>query len=409
MNLLTVDTVESARKKLLDCAGHWKVPVEQADLGAAAGRVLAEDIAALSDIPGFRRSTVDGYALRSADTSGAGESLPVFLTLTGPVRMGKAAGFDIRPGECAAIPTGGMIPRGADAVVMIEYCEPFGENQVAVYDNVPPGKHVAEADEDTRRGAVLLRKGRVIRPQETGILAAAGITSIPVYAPLALTLISTGDELVPPTVVPRPGEIRDINTYALGALAAQSGYRIIAEQTIADDGSLLEAALRNALVHSDVIVMSGGSSQGEKDMTAEVFSRVSNPGILTRGIALKPGKPTVLAYNRETDTVLAGLPGHPVSALTAFRFLIGWLADALTGREAPRPIPAKMACNLPSSPGRTTIQPVILRAAAGAYAAEPVFGKSGMISTLTRAEGYIVIDMNTEGLRKDETVMVYPL
>ena len=416
MKLLTVDTIEEAREKLWEKVKALPLENETVSLEKACGRILAKDLYVSADIPGFRRSTVDGYAVVAADTAAAGEAIPVFLKQVGSVSMGKPAGIKVRSGECAYVPTGGMLPDGADAVVMVEYTEASG-GSIAVYEAAAPGAGMIEAGEDLRKGDMLLRRGTLIRPQEAGALAAAGIMNLLVYEPLKLTLISTGDELVPPSEDPGPGEIRDINTYALRTLAEKRGYRVLSAQVLPDDEDRLEAAIRSALAESDVVAISGGSSQGEKDATARLINKAAKPGVFTHGLSLKPGKPTILGWDDENRSVLAGLPGHPVSAMTVFELILGWMNDRIFNRPHPRPIPARISCNIPGSPGRTVCQPVILHpvtsaafpSGEGAYLAEPVFGKSGMISTLTRAEGYILIDMNREGLRKDEAVIVYLL
>lgn len=407
MKLLTVDSIETARGKLLDCVKDWKPLTERIAIVDACGRILAEDIPAGYDIPAFCRSTVDGYAVVARDTAGAGEGMPVFLTLTDTVEMGKPATVAIRSGQCAYVPTGGMIPVGADAMVMVEYSEDFDENSVALYKTAAHGQNVIQAGEDVRKAAALLTRGTRIRPQEVGALAAAGVLEIPVYAPLRLTIISTGDELIAPGRNPAPGEILDINTYALHALATQSGYRVVAVHVLPDDKDLLERTVRQSMADSDVVAISGGSSQGKKDITKEIVERVSTPGILTHGIAVNPGKPTILGYDDTTRTVLTGLPGHPVSAMMVFRTLLTWLAKTLTNAKSPCLIPASISCNLASAPGKTTCQPVVLQWEGNGYLARPVFGKSGLITTLTKADGYVIIDMNKEGLNKGETVLVH--
>ena len=407
MKLLTVDTLEEAREKIMRRAQSWPLKIETIPLSETIGRVLAEDIIAVCDIPGFRRSTVDGYAVVAADTAGAGETIPVFLKHTGSVSMGKPADFSIRPGECAYVPTGGMLPGGADAVVMVEYTEVSGVN-VAVYEAAAPGAGTVEAGEDIRQGGLLLCRGTLIRPQETGALAAAGITEVPVFVPIKFTFISTGDELVPPEQNPAQGEIRDLNTHTLKALAEKHGFRVIGVRLLPDDEEQLETVFRETLVSSDVVIISGGSSQGEKDLTARVIDRIAKPGVFTHGLAVKPGKPTILGWDEETKTLFAGLPGHPVSAMMVFELLFGRLMDGVF--NTPRrefPVPARISCNIPGSPGRTHCQPVILRNEEGGYSAEPVFGKSGMITILTRADGYIIIDLNKEGIKKGESVLVY--
>ena len=408
MKLLTVDTIDKAREKIWEKVKSRSPETETVSLDKAGNRILAEDIFVSCDIPGFRRSTVDGYALLAADTAGAGEAIPVFLKQTGTVFMGKPAEFSIRAGDCAYVPTGAMIPCGADAVSMLEFCESAGEN-IAVYEAVAPGTGIAELGEDIRCGELLLRKGARLRPQETGLLAAAGITSVKVFSPLKISLISTGDELVSPGENPAPGKIRDINTQVLGALAVNRGYSLVSTCLLPDDKDALEAAVREALVTSDVVALSGGSSHVEKDVTAAVINSAAKPGVFTHGLALKPGKPTILGWDEDSRTLLAGLPGHPVSAMVVFQLIFGWINDKLFDLEPPLPIPAKLSTNIPGSPGRTLCQPVILKQEGCEYFAEPVFGKSGMITTLTNAKGYIIIDLNREGLKKGEPVLVHLL
>ena len=431
MKLFTVDIIGEAREKILKACGHpvsplvktttislndltnpASSPANKADPANTVGLigwpgcVLAEDLFAGCDIPAFRRSTVDGYAVVAADTAAAGESIPVFLKQIGSVSMGQCTNLAVHPGECAYVPTGGMIPAGADAMVMVEYAEAAGEN-IAVYEAVAPGTGVTEPGEDLKKGAPLLTRGKILRAQETGALAAAGITMLRVFAPLTLTLISTGDELVPPQQEPRPGEVRDINTHALKALAVRRGYMVLSTQVLPDNEERLETAIREAMAASDVVAISGGSSQGEKDLTAKIIGRIAKPGVFTHGLAVKPGKPTILGWDDASKTLLAGLPGHPVSAMMVFEITLGWLIDTLFCRPLPFPVPARISCNVPGSPGRTVLLPVALRNDGETYSAEPVFGKAGMIVTLTQADGYTVIDLNKEGLKKDEPIMVH--
>ena len=407
MKLLTVDTIGEARKKLLNCAKNLSPGIEIIPVYENINnRVLANDIYSPEDIPSFRRSAVDGYALIAADSAGAGEAAPVFLHLAGAVEMGKAADLSLRRGECAYVPTGGMLPGGADAMAMVEYCEPCG-NEIAVYESAAVGNHVIRIGEDARQGALLLARGVKIRAHETGALAAAGITDVPVYKPLRMYIISSGDELAPPAAAAGPGQIRDINTHALRALAEENGYSITGTQVLKDDTDALETTVRNAMPANDIVVLSGGSSQGTKDLTEQTFSRIARPGVFTHGLAIKPGKPSILGFDEASNTILAGLPGHPVSALMVFRVLFSWLYRQLSGQGEPFPVPARLSCNIAGAPGRTTYQPVRLRACEKSYIAEPVFGKSGAISTLTNADGYIVIDLNTEGLREGELTEVF--
>jgi len=406
MEFLKVDSVETAREKLHSNA-KCLISQESLPAGKAPGRILAADVFAPDDIPSFTRSTVDGFAVVAADTAAAGESIPVMLAYKGSVEMGHAASFSIGRGECAEVATGGMLPEGADAVAMIEYAEPFGDSGVALYTCVSYGDNVVRAGEDINAGCPVLTRGRLLLPHDIGALAAAGVTEVEVYKPLRLTIISTGDELVHPGHKPEPGQVRDVNTSALAALAEKDGYAVIGADVLKDDAEALERALTAAMEISDVVVVSGGSSQGKKDMTRTVIDRVSSPGVCTHGMAIKPGKPTIIGYDEKTRTLLAGLPGHPVSAMIVFETLFGRLYRELTGTPEPLAVPAKLSCNAASSPGRLTCQPASLRWDGSGYIAEPVFGKSGLITTLTRADGYFAMDRNSEGMQAGQIVLVH--
>jgi len=407
MEFLTVDSLESARAKLLDSVRDWMAASEHVPLESACGRILAGDIRASEDIPLFRRSAMDGYAVISADTAAAGEGIPALLRLTGKVEIGKPAAIHIKSGECCAVPTGGMLPAGADAVVMAEYAEPFGADGVALYIAAADGENVVNVGEDAAAGAVLLRGGRYLLPQDIGALAAAGVTSVPVYVHPRLAIISTGDELVPPSAKPDLGQVRDINTYALKALAQKHGFNVVITDVVPDCERALESAVKSAMAACDIVAVSGGSSKGPKDITKAVFDKVCAPGVYTHGIALKPGKPTVLAYDEPSRTALIGLPGHPVSAMTVFELLVVWLYRAITGCADAPAIPARLSCNVPSSPGKLTCWPVALTWNGGEYIAEPIFGKSGLITTLTKADGYFRVERDREGLTAGQSVLVH--
>lgn len=408
MKLLQVDTLEQARQKLLSLPLAGLLREERCSPEDSIGRILARDALAAQDLPGFRRSTVDGYAVRSADTAGAGESCPAFLTPAGQVEMGRAAELTLHPGQCAYVPTGGEIPAGADAVVMVEYCDCFAGG-VAVCSPVSPGRNVVAADEDAAAGTVVLPRGTRIGAREVGVLAALGITSPTVYAPLTAAILSTGDELIPPVQSPGPGQVRDINTYAIAALARQSGLRVVQTQLLPDAEDALEAAAAAAMAAADLVLISGGSSQGRQDRTADVIQRLASRGVLTHGLAIKPGKPTILGWDDPSRSLLVGLPGHPVSAFLVFRLLIGQTLQTLTGQPAPPALTARLTDNVPAAEGKTTLQLVSLRDDGTGYSASPIFGASGLITRLTRADGYLEIPRDSEGLRAGSVVRVKPL
>lgn len=427
MKLLKVDTLDEAREKLLAAVPKNLVKHERTDFLQGLGRVLAEDLQSEENIPGFRKSTVDGYAVRASDTQGVTDSIPVFLDVIEEVAMGIAPQKSVKPGQAVYVPTGGMIPEGADAMAMVEYCEKFDEHSIAVYEPVSSGRNIITVGEDIKEGQAFLLRGRKLSPQEIGVLASAGIHQPLVFKPWQVTVISTGDELVDAREKPAAGQVRDINTYSLSAAAARQGFEIIRTAVLKDDASLIESAVRQAMADSDLVVVSGGSSQGEKDYTAAVMDKLAEPGVLTHGIALKPGKPTILGYDEKTETILAGLPGHPAAALLVFELVIGWLYRKLTGQRKPVAVPARIIENVAAAGGKATCLLVELQRcgeladiddaavqnasalqndAPCIYKAIPIFGKSGLMTTLTRADGYVLIDMDDEGLAEGQEVLV---
>ena len=419
MKLLNVDLLETALDKLeraMTEAGKNIIETEPVAAHNSLGRILAEDIYSAENIPGFSRSTMDGYAVVSADTAGAGENMPVFLEVKGEVEMGKAAPGSICSGQCMYVPTGGMIPEGADAVAMVEYCQPFGENQVAVYSPLSYGRNMVLAGDDVAEGEKLLSLGRRIRPADVGLLCAAGKDIIETYKPWRIYIISTGDEIVMPWETPGPGQVRDVNTYGLIAEAERIGLEVAGWDIVRDDEDALRECASRAMKEADFVCISGGSSQGKKDATEAIIDGLASSGAFTHGLAVKPGKPTILGFDGPSETVLAGLPGHPVAALLLFREIVGAIWQRFTGMETAEKkitVPAVMSANVAASPGRRTYQLVELdygnTCETGLPGAVPVLGKSGLIKTLSRADGYIIIDVNDEGVRKGQQVSVHIL
>ena len=404
MDLLKVDTIKEARSKLASCCAGIMPGTEETDLFEALGRVLAFDIFSKENIPPYRRSIMDGYAVRSKDLGAAGDMIPTMLKVTGEVLLGTdSSALSVEPGCCVYVPTGGYVPEGADAVVMVEYCEPFGESMLAVSKSASPGENVVQEGEDVSEGDILLSKGRKLRPQDIGVLAAAGVVRVPVFVPWRVTVISTGDELVSPEETPGPGQIRDINSYTISARSEAEGFTVIRTLSIKDDSDSITAALEAAKADSDLVVISGGSSQGKKDMTAQLVEKAADHGVLTHGIAAKPGKPTITGYDEASRTLFIGLPGHPAAALMVYEQLLISLWRCMTGREDQRSVMAKVTANAPSAPGRMTFQLVKLNG----NEAEPVFARSGMISPMSAADGYFVTDENSEGVRAGDTVRVF--
>lgn len=406
MRFLQVDTISGARERLLQEVGDNFLKMETVKLSEAYGKCLAEDIYAEENIPDFRRATVDGYAVKASDTQGAGESIPVFLSVVDEISIGKPALREIKNGECAYVPTGGMIPDGADAMVMVEYTELFDKRDAAVYSSVSAGNGVVQIGEDAKKGELLLSRGTVLHSAQTGVLASLGKHTVKVYAPWHITIISTGDELAEVGEEKGRCQVYDINTHALYALAKEQGMTVDKAFSVKDEDEKIEQALKDALLCSDIVVISGGSSQGKKDMTADIIDKIAEPGVWTHGLALKPGKPTIVGMDKPSGTLLIGLPGHPVAAIMVFQLLLVWLQKNLRGEKEEPGVPAVLSSNIPGAAGRAVCQTVKLEKEENGYRAIPVFGKSGLMHTLTQADGYVLVEADKEGICKGETVYV---
>ena len=373
-----------------------RTPAELVPVAGALHRVPVLPVTAPHALPGFARSTVDGYAVRAADTYGVSDGLPGYLQVTGSVLMGTEPAVTVGAGTAVNMPTGGVLPPGADAVVMVEYTQQVMPGTIEVVRPVAPGEGVVRADEDAAPGAELVPAGRPLRAQDLAMLAAAGVTTVPVHARPRVTVFSTGDEVVPPEAATlRPGQVRDASAVALAAMVAEAGGEPVPGGIVPDDAAALEAALRAAWPASDLIVISAGSSVGSRDETAGVVRRLGPPGIWCHGIAIRPGKPTLLA---ECDGVpVIGLPGNPRSALVVFRLLGIPLVRLVGGCTMPPPEPtvrARLARDLPSAAGRLDV--VQVQVTDGV--ATPVFGLSALLSVLTAADGYVIIPEEATGL-----------
>jgi len=370
--------------------------VETVALSGAHGRVPAQPIRAPHDLPGFARATVDGFAVRAADTYGASEGLPSYLDVTGAVRMGHAAEVAVAPGIAVAMPTGGVLPEGADAVVMVEHTQETMPGTIEVVRPVAPGEGLVRADEDARAGAELLPAGRRLRAQDVGLLAAAGATEVRVHARPRVAIVSTGDEIVPPgTEDLAIGQIRDATASALGALVRDAGGDPDPRGIVPDDRDALAAVLRDAVASCDVVVVSAGSSVGARDETAAVVAGLGEPGIWTHGIALRPGKPTLLADCGGVPVI--GLPGNPRSALVVFRVIGMPIVRLVGGMTDPPPEPtvrARLERSVPSAAGRLDVVQVTVRDGI----ATPLFGASALLTILTAADGSIVVPHDATGL-----------
>lgn len=373
------------------------------------GRVLAEAVVATEDLPPAPRAIMDGYAVRAQDTFGATESLPGLLKVVGRVEMGKVPEFEIGAGQAGEIPTGGFLPAGADSVLMIEYADPAGDDSIEISRPVTIGENVLGRGEDVARGEILVEPGRRLRPQDVGIMAGLGKTEVCVFRRPRVALASTGNEIVPIDRQPAPGQIRDTNTYTVDALAKSSGAKVFSLGIVPDDVELLREAILKGLSECDVVAVSGGSSVGERDLMVSVVTQLPDARILAHGVAISPGKPTLLAS--VNGKALFVLPGHPVSAMIiAEVFLLAFLRYLEGETPAPgsagRSVEAVLATSIPSVQGREEYVRVTLAIKEGRRYAQPVFGRSSMLSTMVRSDGLVRVPMHAEGIAGGEKVEV---
>ncbi len=386
-----------------------KVPksaAERVALAEACGRITAAEVCSGENLPSFSRSSVDGFAVCSADTFGAGEGNPALLELDGEILMGCTAKGKAGNGKALAIPTGGMLPEGADAVIMLEHTERVDEKVLLLLKPVAPGENVIRSGDDIRQGGVVLPAGRRIEAQEIGALAACGITEVAVRKKLSAGVISTGDELVSPESTLKPGQVRDANGPMLAALLREAGCLVKEYGIVRDDYQTLRDCLELAAKECRIVVLSGGSSVGARDHTVEVLEELGEKPVLFHGLAVKPGKPTIFAMLGET--AVFGLPGHPVAALTLCRRLTLPAAAMLQGIEEQEKVclQARLTRNIASAAGRDDFVKVRLESTAQGYLAHPLLGKSGLLVAMTGADGEVEVASDKTGLYEDELVCV---
>ena len=374
-------------------------------------RVLGQSVKASEDLPPHPRSTMDGYAVKASETFGASESMPAYLTISGEVRMGETVDSGPGPQECFRIATGGFLPPGTDGVVMLEHTVDIDGNLIEVTKPVTSHGNILDKGDDVRQGDTLLEAGIKLRPQELGLLAGLGETILAVHKPVRVGIFSTGDEIVAHDQEPGPGKIRDMNAVHLAAMAQRSGAQTNCYGIVADQQEIFAATLSKALDQNDLVLFSGSSSVGVRDLGEQVIEEIAKPGIIVHGVAIKPGKPVIIGFAGPKP--LFGLPGHPVSAAVAFNLFVRPAILSLSGLK-PTNLPtqptvqAKLMRNLNSAAGRTDFVRVSLQELdqTPGFAAYPVLGKSGALSTMVQADGYLVIEESSQGLYEHEIVEV---
>ena len=401
--------VRSPSQALEDLRPHLS-PVSESECVPASsslGRVIAEEILSPEDLPAFPRSSMDGFSVRARDTFGASESLPALLEVVADIPTGLSSETTLNPGQAAVAYTGGMLADQADAVVMVERTQPADCRSIEVLRPVAPGENVIHVGEDVREGDLLFRPGHTIRPQDIGGLLALGIANVSVFRRPKIAIVSTGDELVPPNARPERGQIRDINTYTIAARVTQCGAQPLIIGLVPDEYAPQLEAARNGIDSSDMLVFSAGSSLSSRDMTATVFNKLGEPGVLLHGISIKPGKPTIVAVAEGKP--LFGLPGNPVSTLVVFDLLVAPAIRVLSGASQQpivNTIDAILTDDVPSESGREDYVPVKLSNSNGTLHAAPVFGKSNLIYTLINSDGLVEIPADSGGLYAGEKVSV---
>lgn len=406
MNLFTVKTMDETKKIIFDNF-QGELGFEELSILECTGRILFEDIISTVNVPPFRRSTVDGYAVLSKDIAGASESIPSILEFKGEVHMGETSLESIdSPGQCIYVPTGGMVPDGADCVLMIEHTDKLDDETILANTAAAPLDNLVQVGEDIKKDEVVIKKGTRLRPYEIGVFSSLGIDAIKVFRKPKIGIISTGDELVECNTLPVKGQIRDINTNLLYSLIIAKGAVPIKYGIIKDEYSKIKATLEKAIKECDFVLISGGSSVGTKDHTLKVIEEIGQPGILVHGIAVKPGKPTIVG--KVKDKMIFGLPGHPLACAVIYNTLVNFYIDKLTGNgEKDYFVKCEFEINYHGAKGREEYLPVKIENSDGELIAKPVFGKSGIITGFSKAWGYTKIEKNEEGLNKGQLVKVY--
>lgn len=414
--MLTVKTSDEAEKIIADRFGKIRTATEEVELLSAVGRVLATDIISKENVPDFNRSTVDGYAVKASATFGCSDSIPAILDYKGEVLMGQAPDFEITGNECAYVPTGGELPHGADAMVMIEFSEDYGDGTRAMLKPSAPGQHVTYRGDDVKLGQTVLKAGTRLAARHIGALASLGYDTVSVFRKPRVAVISTGDELVDVTDTPTGAQVRDINSFTICAALAETGCEYVKVGIVIDELPLLESKIKAAVYGDknsqpcDMVIVSGGSSVGVKDATFKVYDKLGE--VLFHGIAIKPGKPTIFADISEKPAV--GLPGHPLAAYYIFNLFVkpllasmsGEISASTGGKALGTTQRAPLSLSIPCNHGREECMGIKLAEKNGRLCAEPVYAKSGLISVLSESDGFTRIARDCEGLSGGEEIDV---
>lgn len=408
MAYLNVVRVEEALESLKQRFETFVPETEIVSLHSALNRIISEDLISKENLPAFRRSMVDGYAIIANDSYGASEQAPMLLSCVGQVEMGKPATGKVTSGQAIYVPTGGEIPEGADAMIMIEHTEDM-DPDVALYTSVSVGEHIVAVGDDVCSGSCILKKGTRISPHHGGLLASLGFSALSVVKPVKVAILSTGDELVDITATPTFGEVRDCNATIIRQTVLACGAEVVLEKRVSDQLDCICEALAEAKAISDVILLSGGSSAGMKDLTQMAIdsfgTQGESPNVFIHGLAIKPGKPTIIGQIE--DKAVIGLPGHPAACFITMKALVEPFLNQLMGKNETqiRQVPCEATFQMHSASGRDVYQLVKVNYEDGKFKAHILYGKSGMVSAMAEANAYIVIPMQHEGVRKGDVII----
>ncbi|GAU76777.1 gephyrin-like molybdotransferase Glp [Fusibacter sp. 3D3] len=406
MNFFKIRALNEAQAMLYQEASKIELETEHVPIGACYGRIACENVYSEVDIPSFDRSTVDGYAVKVNDVMGATESIPAMLTLKAESVMGEVMPETLQKGEAIYVPTGGMLPLGSDGMVMIEHSEQMSSDLILIHQPIAFGENIIYCGDDLKKSQLIIESGKKISAYDMGLLAGAGIYEVSVYKKIKVAILSTGDELVDCHLPMEMGQIRDINGYSLMGLVAELGGEVVHKAIIRDDMDALKASVVESLDKADLILLSGGSSVGARDFTHKVIESFEDGEILIHGISIKPGKPTIVG--RVQNKLIFGLPGHPTASALVFEILVKpYMENVSKLKTTSVRVKAKITESIHSSSGKDTFIMVNLTYEGDALKAKPILGKSGLISLMTRASGYIHINSEQEGLYKEQEVSVY--
>lgn len=406
MNFFKIRSLNEAQRIIHEEVSKIELEIERVPIGACYGRIAHENVYSEVDIPSFNRSTVDGYAVKVNDVMGATESIPAMLTLKGDSVMGEAMSETLQKGEAIYVPTGGMLPVGSDGMVMIEYSEQMSSDLILIHQPIAFGENIIYCGDDLKKKQLIIASGKKINAYDMGLLAGAGINALSVYKKVKVAILSTGDEIVDCHLPIQMGQIRDINGYSLMGLVTELGGEVVHKAIIRDDMKALKASVVESLDKADLILLSGGSSVGTRDFTHQVIESFEDGEILIHGISIKPGKPTIVG--RVQNKLLFGLPGHPTASALVFEILVRPYIEHVNHLEIKSvKVNAQITESIHSASGKDTFIMVSLTYEGKVLKAKPILGKSGLISLMTKASGYIHIKSDQEGLYKDQEVKVY--